>query len=250
MSSSEFKQLAQLRPANTSANTLYTNPGAAQEFDWVCPSGGSGGLDGSWILFWAAEDATPHGVYIEVDSSGVAVPTLDTDDFGLTITFTKVSVLSTDADTVVATAVQTAVNALSEFSASVSTNTVTVTCADKGFATKPTNAGSMPNITLTVTTVGQSVNTVGQKLLAMNIGAGANVIKVYQDADGTTYDATTQIWEESVPAGSAVVVGTTATGGAGIGPINFYNEGSIGVEAATADEVIFTLNGMETIHGT
>lgn len=66
----------------------------------------------------------------------------------------EVAISENDSANTIATALQTEINALTDFNASVLTDTVTITCVTEGIVTDPVDGATPTGFTLTVTTEG------------------------------------------------------------------------------------------------
>ncbi len=111
----------------------------------------SGSYNNKYFYIYSAKDATGYYVWFNVNSAGV-----DPAISGKTAVPIAIAT-NASADTI-ATAVKVALDALADFGASVVTDTVTVTNASGGNTTDATNAGSVPSLTITVTTQGLTWN--------------------------------------------------------------------------------------------
>jgi len=76
-------------------------------------------------------------------------------------------------------------------------------------------------------------------LTCVNTTATADTLRVFQDHDGTVYDATTALfWDFPIAAKATVKLG--------IGPMNL-DAGNVAVSSATLNAVTFTLHGIERL---
>jgi len=140
----EFRRTGTISAANDTilvdSDTAFTSVtvtqdgtvGLAEITDFVCKADSSGSLNDRVGHLYSASDATHYYIWFNVNSEG-------TDPSYGGMTGIEVAVATGAADTVVASAVQTAVNGLGDFGASVSTNTVTVTNASVGVTTDASN---------------------------------------------------------------------------------------------------------------
>lgn len=163
------------------------NPAVAEvsTVDAIADVGGA--LGGKYFTIYSAGDLVKYVVWLDVDDGSTAPVVANS-------TLVEVNISSGDADTVVASAVQAAVDALADFSATVLSAQVTITNAGKGAAT---------NIAANTSgfTVGVSTQGVSSSALISSANIGANIIswKVCNDAVqtstylfvGTGLDATT-----------------------------------------------------------
>lgn len=135
----------------------------------------AGSLDGTYFLLDAAEGGAQYYVWIDVDNAG-------NDPAVAGRTGVEVDISANDTANTVASAVQSAIDPLVDFSASVSTDTVTITWATAGIAVDPTDAGST-GFTLATTTQGSDnlLYTAGSSLAEGETAAGAITIARAED---------------------------------------------------------------------
>lgn len=129
------------------AISSLTNVAEVTDVTFIADVGGN--LHNKYFLISSAENATKYLCYIDIDGSGTA-PTLSG------YTQVQIDVTGTGAGATasqIASAAQTALNALTPFSATVSTDTVTVTNAQTGIVDAPSDAGGS-GVTFDVTTEG------------------------------------------------------------------------------------------------
>lgn len=113
-----------------------------------CVADVSDSLQNKYFLLYSAENLTVHGIWYGNGGGGDAQPTNTAVD-----TWSKVTYTTNDVANTIASLTQAVVDGLSDFGATVSTDTVTVTNAATGIATDASDAGST-GFTLTVTTQG------------------------------------------------------------------------------------------------
>ena len=118
----------------------------AEVTDIQCVADVSGSLNDTYFDLPAGENGVTYYVWFNVNSAG-------TDPAITGKTGVEVALATNDGANTVASAVQTAIDALSDFSASVTTDTVTATAATAGPATDASDTGSC-GFTITVTTQG------------------------------------------------------------------------------------------------
>jgi|TARA_R110000787_G_scaffold86547_1_gene184561 hypothetical protein len=81
------------------------------------------------------------------------------------------------------------------------------------------------------------------RIVVANASAGAVVGTIYHDEDGTTYNATTTIWEGSVAADTATMILEAKIDLGGIPMRN--SSGNIAFKSATGDTLTITMYGEE-----
>ena len=119
--------------------------GVAEEFDCDTVADLSGSLNSTYFEFSTPDNE--YYVWIDVDNGGTD-PSI-TDKTGVEVEIAR----NDNADTV-ASAIQSAVNLLTDVNATVSTNTVTITNINTGSVSDPTDGAQPTGFTLTVTTQG------------------------------------------------------------------------------------------------
>jgi len=117
--------------------------------DTVADSANS--LDGKYFFIYSATDATKYHVWINT-SGGSAV-----DPAPANSTAIEVAITTGDTANDIATAVKNAIDAMSDFVATVSTNRVTVTNADFGSCTDASDSNSGFTITVNTQGIGKTV---------------------------------------------------------------------------------------------
>lgn len=129
------------------ATSPITEIAAVQEVTTVqCIADSAGSLNNSYFFLNAGNAGTGYYVWYNVNSAGVDPSIVGRTGIEVTI--------STDAAaTAVASATQTAIDQESDFSATVLTDTVTITAADGGFTAEPSDPGAT-GFTISVTTEG------------------------------------------------------------------------------------------------
>lgn len=140
----------------TTTNT-YTFVGATEVTDVQCVADSSGSLNDTYFYLFSARDEVEYYVWYNVSSGGTD-PAIS-GKIGI-----EVAIATNDGANTVASATQTAIDALSDFGASVSTDTVTITNAKNGNTTDASDAGST-GFTITVTTQGDGEDTASLHVL-------------------------------------------------------------------------------------
>jgi hypothetical protein len=133
--------------------TQQGSAGAPEITDFVCKADTAGSLNNRVGYLYSAADATQYYIWFNVNSEG-------TDPSYAGMTGIEVAVATGAADTAVASAMQTAVDALGDFGASVSTNTVTVTNASNGVTTDASNDSIVLTLPTAVGIEGKKFNIV------------------------------------------------------------------------------------------
>lgn len=142
--------------------------GQAEVTSVVCVADSGGSLNNTYFYLNSANNSTQYYVWYNVSSGG-------TDPAISGKTGIEVAIATNDANTVVASATQSAINALSDFSASVGSATVTITNASAGAATDASDAGST-GFTITTTTQGATLPNTTQYIARMRTFANKLII--------------------------------------------------------------------------
>lgn len=123
----------------------------AQVTSITCPAGSASGLNSTWFRIHSTENLYRYYVWFNVDSGG-------TDPAPGGLTGVEVAVTSGDTSTQVATAVASALDGLSYFSASSDSAVVTCTNSTTGICKDATNQGSVPGLSISITTEGHDAD--------------------------------------------------------------------------------------------
>jgi len=212
--------------------------GLAEITDFVCKADSSGSLNDRIGHLYSASDATHYYIWFNVNSEG-------TDPSYGGMTGIEVAVATGAADTVVASAVQTAVNGLGDFGASVSTNTVTVTNASVGVTTDASND-------VIVLTLPTAVGIEGKKFnIVKTDSSGTNFLI---DGDGSeTVDGTLTLDMRNT-SGSAIIesdnVGWVYIGGEIYPRVSYVKDvKSSGTAGGTFTQDVWQTRDLNTIEG-
>ena len=144
--------------------------GAVAEItDIQCVADVSGSLDGAYFILYGGGTEAATAFWIDVDDSGTSEPSHGAPN---SVEITTISTNDTAND--VASAIATIINAESEWSASASTDTITVTDAFKGARTDAFDGDTATSFVFSVTTEGS------------NARPGENVLRNIDSVTSTT----------------------------------------------------------------